>query len=155
VDDFLLFSDDKSALACMLDAIGEFLCSLRLRVHPRKSRVYRTSEGFTFLGWRIFPDRLRLCRANVVRFRRRLRLAQESYTRGNMPLDDVTARIRAWVAHAAHGDTWRLRRQLFEQAVFQRVERDLNCAAVPGTTMPGTRASRTVTGTSQATGMTT
>jgi hypothetical protein len=54
VDDFLLFSDCKDRLDEMQARIEEELCSLRLTMHARKSRVYRTAEGFTFLGWRIY-----------------------------------------------------------------------------------------------------
>lgn len=102
VDDFLLFGDGRRQLIEMLGTIERFLTTLRVRVHAGKSRVYRTSEGLTFLGWRIFADRLRLVRGNVVRFRRRLRTMQKRYTRGRVRLDDVTASVRAWVAHASH-----------------------------------------------------
>src|ERR1017187_2603038 len=44
---------------------------LRLLVHERKSRVYRCADGVVFLGWRLFPEKSRLVRDNVVRFRRR------------------------------------------------------------------------------------
>jgi hypothetical protein len=155
VDDFVLFGRGKAELGKALRAIQGFLCGLRLRVHPRKSRVQGTSAGFRFLGWRIFPDRLRLDRGNIIRFRRRLRGIQESYKCGEIDLNGATARIRSWIAHASHGNTWRLRQQIFAEAAFERVERGLTCAAVRGTTMPGTRASRIATTTSPATGTTT
>jgi hypothetical protein len=85
------------------------LGGLRLDIHPRKSRVYRTREGVTFLGWRLYPERSRLVRANVVRFRRRMRELQCGMAEGRMGWDEVNQRVRAWIAHAAHGDTWRLR----------------------------------------------
>src|ERR1017187_202034 len=47
---------------------------------------------------RIFPGRTRLVRGNVVRFRRRMRSLAAEY-----------------VAHTAHGDTWKLRQQIFGQ----------------------------------------
>ncbi len=89
-------------------------------MHPRKSRIYRTADGVTFLGWRIFPHRTRLVRENVVRFRRRLRALQEQYARGAMGWKELDLRVRAWIAHAAHGNTLRLRRQLFGQFTFRR-----------------------------------
>lgn len=33
--------------------------------------------------------------------------------RGEITLDEMTTSVRSWIAHAAHGDTWRLRTQLF------------------------------------------
>ena len=120
VDDFLLFDDSKQRLAEMRAAIEEFLCGLRLRIHPGKSRVYRSNEGITFLGWRIFPTHSRLVRGNVVRFRHRMRWMQSHYARGRIGWEDIQPRVRAWIAHAEHGDTWKLRGQMFGQFAFRR-----------------------------------
>jgi len=122
VDDFLLFGEDKAALARMRERLEEFLAARRLRLHPGKSRVYRTRDGVTFLGWRVFPDRIRLVRSNVVRFRRRMRTMREACLKGEMELSQATQHVQAWVAHAEHGQTRRLRRQLFAQYLFRRKE---------------------------------
>jgi len=82
-------------------------------MHSGKSRIYRATDGITFLGWRIFPDRLRLIRANVVRFRRRLAGLARGFKDGELDWEELRERLRAWIAHAAHGDTWRLRRRIF------------------------------------------
>ena len=120
VDDFLLFGDSKIELQCARREIVRVLGGLRLDIHPRKSRVYRTREGVTFLGWRLYPEKIRLVRANVVRFRRKLRELQCGMAEGRMGWDEVNQRIRAWIAHAAHGDTWRLREQVFGQFAFRK-----------------------------------
>ena len=120
VDDFLLFGDSKRDLNEMRSEIEALLCNLRLNLHPRKSRVYRCREGVTFLGWRVFPDRARLVRGNLVRFRRRMRRLQQAYGENLIRPEEVQQRVRAWIAHAAHGDTWELRRQLLGQFAFRR-----------------------------------
>jgi len=118
VDDFLLFGDDKGQLRQMRARLDDFLSTLRLGVHARKSRVYRTQDGVTFLGWRVFPERLRLVRTNVVRWRRRMKAMCRAYRAGKMQLTEVTVRVRAWIAHAKHGNTWRLRTRLLAQHTF-------------------------------------
>ena len=120
VDDFLLFGDSKDELEDRLERIQPLLGRLRLELHTRKSRVYRTKDGVTFLGWRVFPDHIRLVRDNVVRFRRRLRRLCAEYEQGVWEWNQIDARVRAWMAHAAHGDTWKLREQIFGQYVFRR-----------------------------------
>jgi hypothetical protein len=80
----------------------------------------RTADGVTFLGWRVFPDHTRLVSGNVVRFRRRLREVRTAYGTGRVEWRDVDSRVRAWIAHAAHGSTWKLRGQLFGQAAFRK-----------------------------------
>ncbi len=120
VDDFLLFGSSRAELIEMRDAIARLLGGLRVELHSGKSRVYRASEGVTFLGWRIFQDRARLVRGNVVRFRRRLRRLERGLARGEFEWDEVKQRVRAWIAHAAHGETWRLREQVFGQVAFRK-----------------------------------
>lgn len=128
VDDFLLFGDDKAAMATARARIEEFLQGLRLLLHDGKSRVYRSEDGVTFLGWRVFPGRMRLVRGNVVRFRRRMRRFQHAWALGEMTLAEIRARAVAWIGHAAHGQTRRLRRQLFWQYPFSRTEQDRTVA---------------------------
>ena len=119
VDDFLLFHEDKQFLADARARIELRLESLRLRLHDGKTRAYRTADGITFLGWRVFPDHRRLVRGNVVRFRRRLKGLQRDYLAGLIDWDHVAACVQAWNAHADHGDTWRLREQIFDQHAFR------------------------------------
>jgi retron-type reverse transcriptase len=119
VDDFVLFGDSKESLAESRRRIEEELCRLRLEIHPGKSRVYRTADGFTFLGWRIFPGHTRLVHENVVRFRRRMRVLASEYARG-AGWDRIHPKVRAWIAHAAYGDTWKLRQQIFGQFAFRK-----------------------------------
>ena len=118
VDDFILFAESKSELAHMRHAIEEFLLPYRLLMHPAKSRVYQTAEGFTFLGWRIFPTHTRLVQPNVQRFRARLRDLQRDYQAGRIDWDDVSQSVQSWIGHAGHGDTWRLRQRIFDEFPF-------------------------------------
>jgi RNA-directed DNA polymerase len=120
VDDFLLFSATREETEKARVEIEGFLGSLRLRVHPRKSRVYRSRDGVTFLGWRLFPDRTRLVRRNVVSFRKRLRRMQNDYAERRGRWASVEQRIASWQGHAAWGNTFRLREELLSQATFQR-----------------------------------
>lgn len=93
--------------------IRVFLEDLRLCVNERKFQVHPCAGGVTFLGWRLLPGRARLARGNVVRIRRRLRGMRKKYQAGLLTFAHLNATVQAWLGHAAWGDTWRLRRQLF------------------------------------------
>jgi retron-type reverse transcriptase len=114
VDDFLLFADDKRQLWMWKQRIVEFLQSLRLVAHPRKTVVYPVADGIPFLGWRVFPTHRRLKSENVHDFARRFREQIAAYQCGELSLDDLTASTCGWLAHAEHGDTYRLRTRLFQ-----------------------------------------
>jgi hypothetical protein len=119
VDDFLLFADDKPTLHRWKREIIAFLArKLRLTIHERESVVTPVFVGVPFLGYHLFADHRRLRRRNGVAFARRLRQVRHQYQAGTLTSEQVTARIQGWVAHAAHADTWRLRRSLLESAVF-------------------------------------
>lgn len=119
VDDFCVFHDDKECLTDLRAEISHFLLSLRLRLNEGKSRVRRVKEGIEFLGFVVLPDRMRLNRRAVRQQRKRIKRLQQGYGSGTLSWDKVKASLQAWNAHAAHGDTWQLREDVFEAAVFR------------------------------------
>lgn len=102
VDDFVLLSDSKDALYEWRAAIAERLAVLRLLIHPRKSVIRRTAEGVPFLGYVVWPERIRVRGATVRRYRRRLRKRER---RGEGP--DRGQSVTAWRGHARLAGQWR------------------------------------------------
>lgn len=120
VDDFALFGDDLHRLIELRDQIVEHLYRLRLRLHPAKTQLFRTAVGASFVGFRVLPDRIRIRSENLRRARRRLRRYQAGYRRGELSPDELTKRVRSWIAHLEHADTWRLREEIFGSLAFVR-----------------------------------
>jgi len=113
VDDFLLFADDEATLHRYKRAIIAFLAThLRLTLHERESAVAPVTVGMPFLGFRVYPSHRRLRRRNGVAFANRLRGMRRAHAAGELTTRMFTARVQGWVAHVAHGDTWRLRASL-------------------------------------------
>ena len=113
VDDFALFGDDRAMLQNCRRAIEDYLATLRLRIHPVKSQLFETRLGPHFVGFRVLPDRVRVRNHNLRSGRRRLvelrrALATQTQTEG-----EIQQRLQSWNAHLAHGDTWRLRQEIF------------------------------------------
>ena len=161
VDDFALFHDDPARLEDWRGRIARYLEGRRLRLHPRKTHVVETGEPAEFLGFVLLPGGRRLPEGNVRRFRNRLRGLRDRWRAGRVAREEVEQRVGAWVAHAGHANTWRLRHALFRDGWFDpsrepgRPPAGGCCAAAPGTTNPGTSAPPTATGTTPATGTTT
>jgi len=123
-DDFLLFHNDKATLHRWLGELRDIAATrLRLVLHPTKCQVFPTSSGVPFLGFRHFATQRRLKRPSVVRFRRRLRGLQQAYADGELSLEKVADSIQSWCAHAAHGNTYRLRSQILRQTIFRSARR--------------------------------
>lgn len=108
-DDMLIFHRDEGRLREALFALRERACALRLRLHPDKTRLFRTTDPVSFLGFvlrrRGAGVQIRLRHDNVVRMRRRVRWLRALFAAGALDLDDITVRVRAWLAHAHHGHT--------------------------------------------------
>ena len=119
VDDFVLFHDDPVILSDWRERIANYLSRRRLKLHPDKTCIVETIQPTTFLGYVLLPGgQRRLPEANVRRFRNRLRGLRDRYRAGTVTLDEVQRRVTAWIAHAEHADTWRLRHAIFRGGVF-------------------------------------
>ena len=115
VDDFILFGNDRQQLRQWGSAVRERLIGLRLRIHPDKYRLLPTRLGVDFVGFVSFADgRRRVRTANVRRFVQRYHSMRHEARRGRLPWSDVTLRVRAWSAHTAHAQSWRLRAAVFQ-----------------------------------------
>ncbi|KAF0201909.1 MAG: RNA-directed DNA [Gallionellaceae bacterium] len=119
VDDFALFHDDPAVLAQWWERIKIFLCGRRLVLHPLKTFIAATATDATFLGYVLRENGARrLPEENVRRFRNRLRGLRNRWQCGTAGEDEIKQRVSSWIAHAAHADTWRLRRALFRDGWF-------------------------------------
>jgi len=115
VDDFVIFGHSTQELWEIKHQIEVFLQGYRLILHERKSRVYRCSEGVTFLGYRMFPGFRLLPSVNVRKLRKRTRQNVRAYFNGEIPLCQFTSSLQGWEGHALRANTWRLRRRLIKE----------------------------------------
>ncbi|MGE0225639.1 MAG: reverse transcriptase domain-containing protein [Acetobacteraceae bacterium] len=159
VDDFALFANDPAQLADWRDRIAGFLARRRLTLHSVKTVIQPSDQPAVFLGYELAPHRRRLAPANVTRFRNRLRGLRDRWRHGSLNFGDVETRVGAWIAHASFAQTWRLRQSIFAGGWFDPAAAKPGCppaagpcGAVPGTTIQGTSAPPTATGTTPATG---
>ncbi len=120
VDDLIVFGHDKAELHRVREQIAGFLERLRLRLHPRKQRVYPVTTGVDFLGFISFPQRRKIRRDNVKRFMRRLRRFQRRYAAGEMTLGQIERSLQSWIAHSRYADSYRLRRKIIFSVVWER-----------------------------------
>jgi retron-type reverse transcriptase len=118
VDDLLLFDDSKARLWAWKRAIMDFLPNLRLSLHEASSTVYPVTNGIPFLGFVTYPTHRLLKRRNGVAFRRRFKAQLQALAAGEIDQAGVEASLRGWIAHAAHGDTYGLRRALISKELI-------------------------------------
>ena len=117
-DDFLLFDDDKERLHAWKEQVEDHLAGLRLALNWRRSVVYPTRTGIPFLGFRVFATHRRLRADNLAIARHRLRRNRDEYNAGRMTAQQFRQSLQAWIAHASHADTYRLRRAMLSDIVL-------------------------------------
>ncbi|UCE08084.1 MAG: RNA-dependent DNA polymerase, partial [bacterium] len=84
----------------------------------QKCQIFPVDQGTDFLGYRIFPTHRLVRKANVKRFKRKLRKYQQEYAAGRMSWSEINQRVQSWLGHACWADSYRLRKELFEGIVF-------------------------------------
>jgi len=121
VDDFALFADERQFLVNARIAIETYLAeNLRLKIHPIKSQLFAVQHGANFLGFRVFPDTIRVRQQNLRRGRQRLKKLQVAYSQGKVERKKVSQSLQSWMAHLDHGDTWQLKDRIFSSLSWLR-----------------------------------
>ncbi len=120
VDDFAVFGNDKAGLWEIRERMAEYLAKLRLRLHPRKTRVFPAKNGCEFLGFYVYPHVRKLKKANVRLFQKRLKRMARAYGKGEVGLESVQASIRGWLGHACQAQSVALRERILGGQVFRR-----------------------------------
>ncbi len=112
MDDFICFSESKKVLREVLDEIQKFLeAKLKLRLKEKITTLGPTTEGVSFLGFRVFPNLIRLQRSNLVRFRKKVKSKEANYMKCEISEEELTASVSSMIAHISHANTLALRRK--------------------------------------------
>lgn len=96
-DDMLLFDDDKDKLHDARERLVGELAKERLKGHPGKCRVHACRDGIPFLGFRFFPNRLRVSRGNRLRFERRMREMRRKFRDGSVGFEEIWPSMFGWL----------------------------------------------------------
>ncbi|MEW6209733.1 MAG: reverse transcriptase domain-containing protein [Acidobacteriota bacterium] len=115
MDDFLIFGDDKRGLRETISAVRSFLEDrLLLELKEETLVLAPVRVGLEFLGFRVFPNLLRVDRRKWTRFKRRVRELESAYLQGEISEEEMAQRVSSMVAHISHADTLAARKKVFE-----------------------------------------
>jgi hypothetical protein len=115
VDDFALFSNDKTQLWHWKEAITERLARYRLSIHESACQVTPTDCGTPWLGFLVYPDHRRL-KARKARYAtRHLTHRYDAWRAGKISFAELDASVNGWVNHVRFADTWGLRKTVFRR----------------------------------------
>jgi retron-type reverse transcriptase len=112
VDDFVLFSNDKTLLSFWRQKVIEKVAELRLGLHEAAAQIFPTVTGLPFLGFRIYPEHRLLKTRKAIHFRRKLHRLLANYSNATVDFPRLNQVIQGWIHYVSYGDTWGLRRSV-------------------------------------------
>jgi len=119
MDDFIIFADDKVELHLLHAKIRAFLGSeLRLEMKEKETVIAPTMEGLPFLGFRIFPNLIRLKHENKKRTLQKMKLKARNFELGILDEKKYSQSLMSSTEHLKTGDTYRLRKDIFFKMFF-------------------------------------
>lgn len=114
VDDFVIFDASQEKLEFYKTEIRKFLQTIKLELHPQKSKVVPLHKGIKFLGFRVFYKHKLPKKGNVRSIRRRIDHFIELYKDGIVDKNEIFERVEGWNAYAMHANTYKFRKRLMK-----------------------------------------
>lgn len=132
MDDFLLIHPDKKYLQYCQKEIETYLGELRLELNE-KTNIFPLRHGVDFLGFHTYITESgqivrKLRRSSLKAMSGKIRKWKKDYPAGKVTQKQILDSWTSWDAHAAHGNTYTLRRKIASQ-VSEIIGIPLRCHA--------------------------
>ena len=114
MDDMVLWHNDKVYLLNALERIQE-LIGEDLNGTLKPTVLNRTKKGLPFLGYRIFPYRIRLTHASRARFARKISGITAYFADGTLTEKQAQRRAQSLLAFVDHANTTALRKKMLKK----------------------------------------
>ena len=93
VDDMTFFDNSKVFLEDLVLILDDALQKFRLKIHPYKTVLQKSSEGFVFLGHKVYSTHFRLTSKAINRGRKNLKKVRYEYQYNKIDLHQAKNRI--------------------------------------------------------------
>ena len=110
MDDFVIWDENREVLRRIREEIDTFLHE-RLKLALKPACLNACSRGMTFLGYRVFPGRVRLARRSRDRFRRKLQCYHNNYAGGIWDEETVARHVEPLLAFVQRAESTQYRRR--------------------------------------------
>jgi retron-type reverse transcriptase len=114
MDDCALFAQSKEELHLAKIEIVQLLQSMRLELKESATLLCPSRQGLSFLGFRIFPDRIKIKRENWRRFKQKFQHRQQQFVQDELSPQAFTNSVASMIGHLRNGNTWRLLKKFLD-----------------------------------------
>lgn len=114
MDDFVIFSEDKDYLKQLLKEFRTFLyLKLKLELKEKSTYINSRENGLSFLGWRVFPNLIRIHNSNLKRSLKNLRRREKEYNENAMDDEKLIQSVASITGHIKYFNTRSLCLKIF------------------------------------------
>ena len=118
-DNMLIIGKDKQELHRIEAQVGRFIHE-NLCLEFSATSIQPTHSGITFVGYRIWSDKLILRKPTSLRMKQRLKTVQHLYGSGTIPLEKALSSISSYLGMMSHCTNTCLRDKVLEDFVLVR-----------------------------------
>ena len=118
VDDILVYGKSVEELQNKLEKITTYLKSLKLQIHPLKTKFLETKNGFDFLGHKVYPAHFRVTTKNIRHIRLNTHHAVLSYSNNKATLKEAKNRLFSAISFLSAGSNYKITEELLARSVF-------------------------------------
>ena len=115
VDDFVILHNDKQTLEAYKEKINNFLKTIKLELHPDKSKIITLNNGVAILGYRVFYYYKLLRKSNLRKSQRKIKEKINLVKNDILPYDSLLDAINGWFGYAMWANTYKLRKNLMKE----------------------------------------
>jgi retron-type reverse transcriptase len=121
MDDFIQCDDQKKRLHLLKIDIQDFVQEhLKLKLKEKATLLAPVSQGIPFLGFRVYPNLIRLQGQNWRRFRKKVRQKERAYRNGDIELLELIRSVNSMIGHMVHADTHNARQKFFQTDLWRQ-----------------------------------
>ena len=117
VDDFVILHKNKEILENYKKEIDNFLKTIKLELHPDKSKIIPIGKGVSLLGYRVFYHHKLLRKSNLWKFQRKINEKIGLVQNNILTYDSLLDSINGWFGYAMWADTYKQRTNVINTIV--------------------------------------
>jgi len=114
VDDFVILHRSKEKLILYKWLINNFLKSVKLELHPEKSKVIPLRNGINLFGYKVFYHYKLLRKSNMLKASNKLGQLCNLLKERKVSTDYAIQSLNGWLAYAKVGNTYRMRKKMLK-----------------------------------------
>jgi retron-type reverse transcriptase len=116
MDDFVIFGDSREQLEQTKNLVRHFLQEkLNLTLSESKSKVYETSRGVEFCGFRCYPGFAKIKKETVKRNSRRIAVLAEDLQSGKISPEQFSSSMNSVLGHSMYSRNFSYRKTLSDK----------------------------------------